>query len=102
MVATTKTPRILLPSASIHYKGLVIALEGKPAIVDEKKTRIVKSVISLLSYFCVFNLEYPKGLHSSARNVFYFLDYVLFGNATVGSRPKVLPLPVTTLISSLK
>lgn len=47
----------------------------------------------MASYY-VFNTSYPKG---QAKNVFVFLDFVLFGNQSSS-----LPIGVENLILSLK
>ena len=57
---------------------------------------ILAAVASLLGSFYSFNMEFPKGIGGSEKNVFLFLEYMLLGQTSA-----TLPLSVEHVLSDL-
>lgn len=90
----TTSPRLISTGSIVDIQSLCLASEGMVVCNFKPANAIINAVISLMASYYVFNANYQKG---QPKNVFIFLDYLLFESQSVS-----LPIGVENLILSLK
>ena len=95
LIEETTSPRLISTGEIKDISELCLVSEGM-VVCRFRPASILAAKASLLGYFYCFNMEFPKGIGGSEKNVFLLLEYMLLGQASA-----TLPLSVEHVLSDL-
>ena len=95
LIEETMSQRLISTGDIKDIHQLCLASE-RMVVCKFRPTSILSVVATLLGSFYCFNMEFPKGVGRSEKNIFLFLEHMLLGQTSA-----TLPLSVEHVLSDL-